>query len=96
MDYSFFLYAWKLSDAATYKAAITTLGLNATELDYAKRRGIDLHITCSDAQFGNFIAQRVLNGCRSNGIIELNVKAIGARCAPTPCKPVFNPNFDVR
>lgn len=95
MDYSFYLYGYKLRDKATYDAAILALGLNATELDYAKRNDIALHITCTDAQFGNFIAQRVLHGCRSNGIIELEVKQVGKRCtAPEPV--VFNPNFDIR
>lgn len=95
MDYSFFLYGYKLRDRPTYEAAIFALGLNATELDHAKRYDIALHITCTDAQFGNFIAQRVLRGCRSNGIIELDVKVIGSRCNP-PIPVVFNPNFDVR
>ena len=95
MDYSFFLYGYKLQDPATYKAAQNALGLSTVELDHARRHDIALHITCTDAQFGNFIAQRVLNGCRSNGVIELDVKALGATVRPTP-KPVFNPNIDVR
>lgn len=94
MDYTFTLFAYKLRDPATYQAAIVALGLNAPDLDYAKRHNIDLTIKCTDAQFGNFIAQRVIKGCRSNGIIELNVAPIGAR--QVPCAPKFNPNFDVR
>lgn len=83
------------TDASTFQAAHAAFGIPIPDLRYATKNGIDLQVKCTDAQFGQFIAKRVVGGCPNNQIQILNVRILGE--SPRPAQvPAFNPNFDVR
>ena len=85
-----------LGDGASRRAACAAFGISEEHMAQAYRLNKELTIRCTDAQFGQFIAHRVNNGCRSNGIIDLNIKIIPDP-RPQPCPPpVFQTQFDVR
>lgn len=96
MDITLNLYRGHLFDLPTRRAAVDAFGLCDRHLGDACRQDKVLNITATDAQFGQFIALRVIYGCSNNQIQNLNVKVIPNPCQPRVAPPVFQTQFDVR
>lgn len=94
MDIQIRLPARNLADLPTLQAAYDAFGITYRDLEHARDRDIDLQVRCTDAQFGQFIAKRVVGGCSNNQIRVFNVRILNEHCVPP--SPRFNPNFDVR
>lgn len=84
-----------LANRLSRSAAVAAFGVSEDYLNEGFRRKVDIRITCTAEQFGNFIAMRCLNGVDVNQVKNLNLELIrDSKLAPSP--PCFNPEVDVR